>query len=156
MKKIILLISLSLFYFNNALAVTLYDALNQTYQNNIQLNAERENIKASEEDINISKADYKPTLTLSGSKSLENTNKLTNQSGGDSTISDSNPLISSIKLEQTILDYSRDLTLERNLIGLDLAKAKLTKKEQNVLYSAIEIYANLILSREKLNINRKI
>ena len=155
MKKIILLISLSLFYFNNALAVTLYDALNQTYQNNIQLNAERENIKASEEDINISKADYKPTLTLSGSKSLENTNKLTNQSGGDSTISDSNPLISSIKLEQTILDYSRDLTLERNLIGLDLAKAKLTKKEQNVLYSAIEIYANLILSREKLNINRK-
>jgi outer membrane protein len=133
----------------------LYDALNQTYQNNIQLNAERENIKASEEDINISKGDYKPTLTLSGSKSLENTNKLTNQSGGDSTISDSNPLISSIKLEQTILDYSRDLTLERNLIGLDLAKAKLTKKEQNVLYSAIEVYANLILSREKLNINRK-
>ena len=43
-------------------------------------------IKASEEDINISKADYKPTLTLSGSKSIENTNKLTNQSGGDATI----------------------------------------------------------------------
>ena len=155
MKKIIIFISLTLFNLNHASAVTLYDALNQTYQNNIQLNAERENIKASEEDINISKGDYKPTLTLSGSKSLENTNKLTNQSGGDSTISDSNPLISSIKLEQTILDYSRDLTLERNLIGLDLAKAKLTKKEQNVLYSAIEVYANLILSREKLNINRK-
>ena len=59
MRKILILISLTLFYFSNALAVTLYDALNQTYQNNIQLNAERENIKASEEDINISKADYK-------------------------------------------------------------------------------------------------
>ena len=47
MKKILILISLTLFYFGNALAVTLYDALNQTYQNNIQLNAERENIKAS-------------------------------------------------------------------------------------------------------------
>ena len=32
MKKILLLISLSLFYFSNALSVTLYDALNQTYQ----------------------------------------------------------------------------------------------------------------------------
>ena len=77
MKKILILVSLTVFSFSNAIAVTLYDALNQTYQNNIQLNAERENIKASEEDINISKADYKPTITLSGSKSLENTNKLT-------------------------------------------------------------------------------
>ena len=77
MKKFFILISLILFNFSNALAVTLYDALNQTYRNNIQLNAERENIKISEEDINISKADYKPSITLSGSKSLEETNKLT-------------------------------------------------------------------------------
>ena len=112
MKKIFILISLILFNFSNALAVTLYDALNQTYRNNIQLNAERENIKISEEDINISKADYKPSITLSGSKSLEETNKLTNQSGGDATASDVNPLTTSIKLEQTLLDYGRDLTYE--------------------------------------------
>ena len=111
MRKILILISLTLFYFSNALAVTLYDALNQTYQNNIQLNAERENIKASEEDINISKADYKPSLTLSGSKSIENTNKLTNQSGGDASSNDADPLTTSIKLEQKILDYGRDLSL---------------------------------------------
>ena len=105
MKKILVLISLSLFCFSNAYSVTLYDALNQTYKNNIQLNAERENIKASEEDVNISKADYKPSLTLSGSKSIEDTNKLTNQSGGDATISDVDPFTTSIKLEQTIEYY---------------------------------------------------
>mgnify|MGYP000282222969 CR=1 FL=1 len=60
MKKLLLVVSITVFSFSNAIAVTLYDALNQTYQNNIQLNAERENIKASEEDINISQADYKP------------------------------------------------------------------------------------------------
>ena len=54
MKKLLILVSLTVFSFSNAIAVTLYDALNQTYQNNIQLNAERENIKASEQDINIS------------------------------------------------------------------------------------------------------
>ena len=155
MKKILTLISLTLFCFSNVSAVTLYDALNQTYQNNIQLNAERENIKASEEDINISKADYKPTLTLSGSKSVENTNKLTNQSGGDASSSDADPLTTSIKLEQTILDHGRDLSLEKSLIGLDLAKAKLIKKEQDILHSAIEVFTNLILAREKLTINRK-
>ena len=155
MKKFFILFSLILFNFSSALAVTLYDALNQTYKNNIQLNAERENIKASEEDINISKADYKPSLTLSGSKSLEETNKLTNQSGGDASVNDVDPFTTSIKLEQTILDYGRDLTYEKNLIGLDLAKAKLIKKEQDILHSAIEAYTNLILAREKLNINKK-
>ena len=56
MKKILILTCLTLLNFSNVSAVTLYDALNQTYQNNIQLNAERENLKASEEDVNISKA----------------------------------------------------------------------------------------------------
>ena len=155
MKKILILICLPLFNFSNVSAVTLFDALNQTYQNNIQLNAERENLKASEEDVNISKADYKPSLTLSGSKSIEDTNKLTNQSGGDATISDVDPFTTSIKLEQTILDYGRDLTLEKNITGLDLAKAKLIKKEQDILHSAIDAYSNLILAREKLAINKK-
>jgi outer membrane protein len=155
MKKILILVSLTVFSFSNAFAVTLYDALNQTYQNNIQLNAERENIKASEEDINISKSDYRPSLTLSGSKSIEDTNKLTNQSGVDTTIKDVDPFTTSIKLEQTIIDYGRDLTHEKNISALDLAKSELIKKEQDVLHSAIDAYSDLILAREKLNINRK-
>ena len=155
MKKLLILVSLTVFSFSNAIAVTLYDALNQTYQNNIQLNAERENIKASEQDINISKADFKPSLTISGSKSFENTNTLKNQNGGTATKNDVDPFTTSIKLEQTILDYGRDLTLERNIISLNLAKAQLVKKEQDTLHNAINAFTNLILAREKFNINSK-
>jgi Outer membrane protein len=155
MKKIFIIVIASILYFSNAIAVTLYDALNQTYQNNIQLNAERKNIKASEEDINISKADFMPSLTLSGSKSIEDTNKLTNQSGGNATITDVDPLTTSIKLEQTLLDFGRDLTLQKNIISLDLAKAQLLKKEQDILHKAIDAFTNLILARETLNINQK-
>ena len=155
MKKLLILVILTVFSFSNAIAVTLYDALNQTYQNNIQLNAERENIKASEEDINISKADFKPSLTISGSKSFENTNTLKNQNGGTATKNDVDPFTTSIKLEQTILDYGRDLTLEKNIISLNLAKAQLAKKEQDILHDAINAFTNLILAREKFNINSK-
>ena len=155
MKKILILICLTLFGFSKAFAVTLYDALNQTYQNNIQLNAERESLKASEEDVNISKSNYKPSLTLSGSKSQEDTTKLTNQSGGSAAISDVDPLTTSIKLEQTIIDFGRGLELKKSITGLDLAKAKLIKKEQEVLLSAINAYSGLILAREKLDINEK-
>ena len=91
-----LIITVFIFLYSiNAYAVSLFDALNQTYKNNTQLNAEREKIKASEEDINISNANYKPSLTLSGSKSIEDTNKLTNQSGGDANVSDVDPFTTS-------------------------------------------------------------
>ena len=155
MKKIILSFLLSTLFFNNGNAVSLYQALNETYKNNTQLNAERENINAAEEDINISKADYMPSLSLNGSKSFENTNELTTQSGTDTSIDDVNPLSSSIKLEQKLFDQGRDFTHQKNIVGLELAKARLVKKEQDILYSAIDAFTGLILAREKLNINRR-
>ena len=91
MKKIILIIISLFFFIPKVFAVTFSEALTQAYKNNPELNAERENIKVSEEDLNISKGEYLPTLTLSGSKSKEDTNTLTNQSGGDATITDVDP-----------------------------------------------------------------
>ena len=155
MKKILIITYLVLIYSGGANAVTLYDALNQTYNNNIQLNAERENIRVSEEDINISKAEYKPSVTLSGSKSFENTNKLTDQSGQSTAVTEVDPFTGSIKLEQTLIDFTRDLTLQKNITSLDLAKAQLIKKEQDILYKAVEAFTNLILARETLDINSK-
>ena len=151
-----LLITVFIFLYSiNAYAISLFDALNQTYKNNIQLNAERENIKASEEDINISQADYMPSITLSGSKSIENTNKLTNQSGQDVSVDDADPFSTSIKLEQTLLDGTRDFVHKKNIIGLELAKVKLIKKEQEIFYKAIEAYTSIILARENVKINKQ-
>ena len=106
--------------------------LTQAYKNNPELNAERENIKVSEEDLNISKGDYLPSLTLSGSKSQEDTNKLTNQTGGDATVTDVDPQSTSITIEQTLVDFGRGAEYEKNKIGINLAKAKLLKKEQDI------------------------
>jgi outer membrane protein len=155
MKKIFILSLVLIHLCSTAYSITLYDALKQTYKDNTQLNAERENFKASEEDVNISKAEYKPSLTLSGSKSIEETNKLTNQSGGNAAINDVDPFTKSIKLEQTLLDFDRGVAHKKNIIGLDLAKAKLIKKEQDIIYEAIGAYTQLILARETLEINKK-
>ena len=155
MKKNLLIFISILLLTNNAFAITLYEALNDTYKNNTQLNAERENIKAAQEDINISQADFMPSLSLSSSKSFENTNKLTNQNGSSASKNDTDPLTTSVKLEQTLLDYVRDISHQKNIVGLELSKAKLIKKEQDIIYSAIETYTGLILAREKLEINRR-
>ena len=154
MKKIILIIISLIFFIPKVFAVTLSEAITQAYKNNPELNAERESIKVSEEELNIAKGNYLPTLTLSGSKSKEDTNKLTNQSGGDASISDVDPLSTSIKVEQTLLDFGRDAEYEKNKIGINLAKAKLLKKEQNIFYKAVEAFTGVILSNEKLKINQ--
>ena len=51
--------------------LTLICALKLTFENNTELKAERENIRSSKEVLNISKSDFLPTMTLTGSKSFE-------------------------------------------------------------------------------------
>ena len=154
MKKIILILFSVLFFNQHLLAATLFEALKETYKNNTDLNAERENINISEDDLKISKGDYLPSVTISGSKTQENTNKLTNRVGEKLSVNDVDPFTQSIKIEQTLIDFSRNANVQKNEIGINLADAKLLKKEQEVLLKAIEAYSGLLLASEKLKINQ--
>jgi len=154
MKKIILILFSVLFLNQQVLAVTLFEALTEAYKNNTDLNAERENINISEEDLKISKGNYLPTVTISGSKSQEDTSKLTNRSGVEQSVNDVDPSTQSIKIEQTLIDFGRNADVQKNQIGIRLAVAKLLKKEQEVLLKAIEAYSGLVLANKKLKINQ--
>ena len=154
MKKF-LVITLSFFFIlTGANAETFFNALKKTYKNNPELNAERESLNISEHELNISKSSYLPTVTLSGSKSEEDTEKLTDRSGADTTITDVDPTIKSITITQTLIDFGRGAELAKSKIGINLAKAKLLKKEQEILYKATEAYTGLVSSKEKLEINK--
>ena len=156
MIRIIIILLLVAFYSKNVLAVSLSEALLQAYKNNPELNAERENIQVSKEDLNISKSEFLPTVTLSSTKSEENTEKLTDRSGADSSVTDVSPKTDSITIEQTLFQgFGGVADLEKNKIGLVLAEAKLLKTEQDILYEAIEAYTGLILAKEKVDINRR-
>ena len=155
MKKIFAYILISILFNTNLSADTLNQALLKAYNKNPKLNAEKENINISEEDINISKSDFLPSITLSGSKSKEDTSKLTNQSGGDASITDVDPLTTSLLIEQTLYDgWSRNADLEKNELGLDISKIKLLKVEQEILYQAAEAYTGLVLATNKYKINQ--
>ena len=155
MKQIFIISFISFLFNTNLLAVTLSEALLEAYKNNPVLNAERENINISQENLNISKSEFLPTITITGTKSREDTTKLTNQSGGDATITDVDPLTKSILIEQTLYDgKGRSADLEKSEIGMDLAKAKILKVEQEILYKAVEAYTGLIFTNKKLKINQ--
>ena len=153
MKKFLLFILINIFLICNANAITLIEAIKEAYDNNPKLNAERENLKISKENINISKSNFLPTVTISGYKSAENTSKLTNRSGEDASKDDVNPLQTSILVEQKLYDQSRKPDLEKNEIGLEIARLKLKKVEQEIIYESVEAYTNLVLNNKKLKIN---
>jgi len=155
MKKILLLLLSVVFINENVFAVTLSQALIKTYNDNLELNAERKNIEISKEDVKISRSQFLPSVTLSGSKSQENTEKLTDRNGTNSSIVNVNPKTQSINIEQKIFQGFAGLaSMEKSKIGLNLADAKLLKTEQNILYKGVEAYSGLIFADEKLKINQ--
>ena len=135
-------------------AETFATALKKTYENNPELNAEREILNISEQELKISTSSYLPTITLSGSKSEEDTEKLTNRDGSDAAKADVDPTVETITITQTLIDFGRGAELAKSKIGIELAKAKLLKKEQEILYKSIEAYTGLVSADEKLKINR--
>ena len=154
MKKTLLILFSVLFLNQQVFSVTLFEALTDAYKNNTDLNAERQNINISEDDLKISKSSYLPSVTILGSKSQEDTNRLTNRAGTKVVINDVDPSTQSIKIEQTLLDLGRNADVQKNKIGISLASTKLLKKEQEILLRAIEAYSGLILANEKLQINQ--
>ena len=154
MKKILIFLISFLFLHKGVYAETFTTALKKTFKNNPELNAERESLNISQQDLKISTSSYLPTVTLSGSKSQEDTDKLTNRDGSNASITDVDPTVQSITITQTLVDFSRGAELKKSEIGIELAKTKLFKKEQEILYKSIEAYIGLINSREKLRINK--
>ena len=154
MKKIFIIFFCILCLISKVNAETFTQALKKAYEDNSELNAERESINISEQELKVSRSAYLPTITLSGTQSEESTEKLTKQSGGDARLDDVDPTEQSITITQTLIDFGRRAELEKSKIGLDLSKAKLLKKEQDILYKSIEAYTGLIAANEKFKINQ--
>jgi outer membrane protein len=156
MKKILLTLLVLSIFNQKAFATTLSKALLEAYINNLELNAERENIQISKEELNISRSEFLPTVTLSSSKSEENTEKLTDRSGANSSFTDVNPKTQSVIIEQKVFrGFAGVAGIQKSKIGLNLAEAKLLKTEQEILYKAVEAYSGLMFANEKLKINER-
>ena len=154
MKIFLKVFLLSILLMNSVLAETLAIALKKAYETNPELNAEREAINISQQELKISKSSYLPTITLEGSRSEEDIDKLTNQNGSNASITDVDPEVQSITITQTLIDFGRGAEYAKSKIGIDLAKAKLLKKEQEILFKAVDAYTGIISAKEKFEINK--
>jgi len=152
-KKFFVLLAFFLFT-QELYAEDLMKTLSDAFKNNSKLNAERASLEASKQDVNISKGEFLPSITLSGDIASQEDSNRTSQSGGKLADTNSTPESKSILVEQKIFDgFGNYNTLQKSKLELEYAKFELIKLEQEVLLSAAKAYYNLGYSFKNSDFN---
>ena len=145
------------FYFSNLLAENnLQFFIKAAFKNNLGLNAERKNKKSIKENINISRSEFLPNLSVSGNQtSSQSTNKV-NHNGA--TVSDSNrdSETTTISIDQKIFQGFKGYnSLKKSELEFKQADYKLQQTEQRTILDTVVAYFDFIfkIKNEKFNLS---
>ena len=144
-----LIIFLTIFKFNNLLADNdiLFFA-ESALKNNPKINAERENLKAVKLNQNISRSEFLPSLTLSGSQSSTESSNIVDQSGTRSGNTKRNTETKKISVDQTIFQGFQGFNnLKKSRLEFEKAKNEYKQVEQEIILSSVSSYYDLIFKK---------
>ncbi len=144
MKFFLILIFLA-FNLSSTFASEFLTYLESAYKNNPTLNAERENYKATKENINISISEFLPSVSVSEIKSSQqNTNK-TNQVGEAIPDANNDRTTQSISIDQKIFQgFQGYNAIKKSQLESEQGVLKLKNTEQQVLLDSAFAYYDLI------------
>ena len=153
--KNIFFILIFYFFCNSINAKDVIKTLSDAFKNNSKLNAERASLNATKQDVNISRGEFLPSVTISGNISSQEDTNRTNQSGETLTDLNSTPETRSVLVEQKIFSgFSNYNNLKKSQLELEYAKYELTKLEQEVILNAATAYYNLGYNFKNLEFNQ--
>ena len=126
--KIILLILFFLFTFSKLNAEkNLHFYLEKALENNLQLNAERKNFETAEQNKNISRSEFLPSIILSGDQTSSTSTNRTDQNGSNLADTNLDSESKKISIEQKIFSGFKGLNTFKKS-ELEVQKAKLSLK----------------------------
>ena len=149
MKLFILTIIFAL-NLNLAFADELLTYLENAYKNNPTLNAERENYKAVKENVNISRSEFLPNVSITGSQ-----NNKTSQAGALEPDSSNTSETKSVSVDQKIFQgFQGYNSIKKSQLESKQAAVKLKNIEQEVLLKSAIAYYDLIykIKNKKFNL----
>ena len=154
MKKFLILLVFCLFG-TNLNAQDLLKTLSDAFKNNAKLNAERASLNAVKQDVNISRGEFLPSVTISGDAATQKDTNRVNQSGASLQDTHSAPESRSVLVEQKIFDgFGNYNNLKKSKLELDYAKFELNKLEQEVILNAAKAYYSLGYNFKNLEFNQ--
>ncbi len=123
-------------------------------KNNPKINAERENLKSIKENENISKGDFLPSLTISGTQSSIDTTKIIDQTGAQSSNTKRNTETKKISIDQKIFQGFKGYNeLKKSRLEFEKANYEYKKIEQDVILKSVSAYYDLILKNKSKKFN---
>ncbi len=155
MKKIIFLINILIFSQLSA-EENLKFFVKKAIENNLKLNAERQNLEAVKQKKNISRSEFLPSITISADQTSTTSTNQTDQSGSnlsDSNIDSENKTIS---IEQKIFSGFKGVnTFKKSELETQKAKLELRQVEQKTILDTAYAYFDLIYKTktEKFNLS---
>jgi len=138
-----------------ASAQTLNDALSQAYANNPTLQAERANLRATDEFVPTALAGWRPTVTLSGSAGYTdgNTTAANSVTGIGTSTTSANRQVAEVQAEITENVYNGGKTKAQTAQAKDRVRserANLVNVEQQVFTNAVSAYVTVIQDEQLL------
>ena len=154
MKKY-LIILLTIFNFNILLANNnLIFFVETALEKNPKINAERENLKAIKQNENISRSEFLPSLTISGSQSNTDTSKIIDQSGAKSGDTTRNTETRKISVDQKIFQgFQGYNNFQKSRLEFEKAKNEYKQVEQDIILDSVSAYFNLIFKNKSKEFN---
>ena len=145
------------FFFNSVYAENhLQFFVDAALKNNLKLNAERKNNKSIKQNVNISRSEFLPTISLSGDQSSSQSTNKTNQSGSNLSDSNLDTETKTVSIDQKIFQGFKGYnSLKKSELEVQKANFTLKKTEQQTILDAISAYFDLIFKtkNEEFNIS---
>ena len=123
-------------------------------KNNLKLNAERKNNKSIKQNVNISRSEFLPTISLSGDQTSSQSTNKTNQSGSNLSDSNLDTETKTVSIDQKIFQGFKGYnSLKKSELEVQKANFTLKKTEQQTILDAISAYFDLIFKTKNEEFN---
>tara|TARA_Y100000996_G_C22545953_1_gene651820 strand:- start:859 stop:2148 length:1290 start_codon:yes stop_codon:yes gene_type:complete len=152
MKKLLILF---LFYVSSAQSeVHLQFFIEAALKNNLKLNAERKNQKSIKQNVNISRSEFLPSISLSGNQSSSQSTNKTDQSGSNLSDSNLDTETKTISVDQKLFQGFKGYnSLKKSELEVKKANLRLRKVEQETILNTVSAYFDLIYKTKNQDFN---
>ena len=152
MKKLLILF---LFYVSSAQSETnLQFFIEAALKNNLKLNAERKNQKSIKQNVNISRSEFLPSISLSGNQSSSQSTNKTDQSGSNLSDSNLDTETKTISVDQKLFQGFKGYnSFKKSELEVKKANLSLRKVEQETILNTVSAYFDLIYKTKNQDFN---
>ena len=134
-----------LFFFKDVVAQDHFQFyIKSALENNLKLNAERKNKKSIEQNVNISRSEFLPSISLSGNQSSSQSTNRTDQSGSNLSDTSVDTETTTISVDQKIFQGFKGFnSLKKSELEVKQASFRLQQTEQQTILKAVSAYFDL-------------